>query len=82
VTKRQIEDRFRHGTGAKLSLVVPYRWAVAAMAGVIALGGLEIVGADARSHTPSAGPRSGSVSGTVVAPGDRPEADVLSAFPR
>ncbi len=69
LTKRQIEDRFRRG-GPRFSLVVPFRWAVAGMAGVIALGGLEIVGADARTHG------SPGLVGTgpenLIAPGPRP----------
>jgi peptidoglycan/LPS O-acetylase OafA/YrhL len=77
VTKRQIEDRFRRGSGPRVCLLVPCRWAVAGMAAVIALGGLEVAGAHARSH-PSPG-----VAGTapnVLAPGAGPAAEVLSAL--
>ncbi|HEX3784240.1 MAG TPA: acyltransferase [Pseudonocardiaceae bacterium] len=53
LTKRQIEDRFRHSRQRR-SLIIPCRWAVAGMAGVALLGGLEIVGAAAVGNTANA----------------------------
>jgi peptidoglycan/LPS O-acetylase OafA/YrhL len=78
VTRRQIEDRFRHGVGPKLPLAVPLRWAVAGMAGAVALGGLEIVGADAHGHTPLGPIVSDAQPGKLIAPGARPAPAALS----
>jgi len=49
LTKRYIEDRFRRPRAAR-SLVVPFRWAVAGMAGVIALSMVQIGEVDRRLH--------------------------------
>ncbi|HEX3828384.1 MAG TPA: acyltransferase [Sporichthyaceae bacterium] len=76
LTKRQIEDRFRGG-GPRFSLVAPFRWAAAGMAGVIALGGLEVVGANARTHA-SPG-LVDTAPENLIAPGPGPAAEVLWA---